>query len=123
MKTIIATLAALTLGLSAAQAKTLEITVDGIRNDRGNILVMAQAAGQEKPVYGMAAARKGAVTVTLAGIDAASVEVSLFHDEDGDYRMKTGDRGPLEGYATRTCKLPAEKNAAKALLYYPDSEN
>ena len=121
MKTLLATLAALVLGTAATTAKTLEITIEDIRSDKGQILVMATVAGQEQPVYGKAEAKKGSVAVTLTGLEADAAEVSLFHDED--YQMKTGDRGPLEGYAARKCKLPAEKNTAKIRLYYPAAEN
>ena len=90
--------ASLMLASTAVSAKTLEVTVSDIRNDKGNILVMAKVAGQEQPVYGMAAARAGKVVVTLEGI-------------------------PAEGYATRKCKLPAEHNTATLKLYYPATEN
>ena len=123
MKTLLAMLAALALGSAAATAKTLEITVEDVRSDEGQILVMAAAAGQEQPVYGKADAKKGSVIVTLTGLEADTVEVSLFHDEDGDFKMKTGSRGPQEGYAARKCKLPADTNAAKLRLYYPAPEN
>lgn len=123
MKTLLATLAALVLGSAAATAKTLEITVEDVRSDKGQILVMASVAGQEQPVYGKADAKKGSVVVTLTGLEADTVEVSLFHDEDGDFKMKTGSRGPQEGYAARKCKLPADTNAAKLRLYYPATEN
>ena len=122
MKTLLAMLAALALGSAAATAKTLEITVEDVRSDKGQILVMAAAAGQEQPVYGKADAKKGSVIVTLTGLEADTVEVSLFHDEDGDFKMKTGSRGPQEGYAARKCKLPADTNAAKLRLY-PAPEN
>lgn len=122
MKALVVMLAALAFG-AAATAKTLEITVEDIRSDKGSILVMARIAGQEKPLYGKADARKGSVTVTLTDLDADSAEVSLFHDEDGDYQMKMGDRGPVEGYAAKKCKLPADTNAAKMRLYYPTAEN
>ena len=116
MKTLHLLLAAsFMLASTAVSAKTLEVTVSDIRNDKGNILVMAKVAGQEQPVYGMAAARAGKVVVTA--------ELSLFHDEDGDYKMKRGERGPAEGYATRKCKLPAEHNTATLKLYYPATEN
>lgn len=109
---------------TAAAAKSLTVTVRGVRSSRGNILVMAAAEGQETPAYGMAAARTdSAVVVTLTGIDAAAADVSLFHDEDGDFKMKSGDRGPLEGYAAKRCKLPEAQNAATLTLYYPDTEN
>ena len=97
MKTLHLLLAAsFMLASTAVSAKTLEVTVSDIRNDKGNILVMAKVAGQEQPVYGMAAARAGKVVVT---------------------------RGPAEGYATRKCKLPAEHNTATLKLYYPATEN
>ena len=100
--------ASLMLVSIAASAKTLEVTVSDIRNDKGNILVMAKVAGQEQPAYGMAAAKAGKVIVTLEG---------------SDYKLKMGDRGPAEGYATRKCKLPAEHNTATLKLYYPATEN
>ena len=123
MKTLLAMLAALALGSAAATAKTLEITVEDVRSDKGQILVMAAAAGQERPIYGKADAKKGSVVVTLTGLEADTVEVSLFHDEDGDFKMKTGSRGPQEGYAARKCKLPADTNAAKLRLCYHAPEN
>ena len=123
MKTLLVMLAALALGSAAATAKTLEITVEDVRSDKGQILVMGAAAGQEQPIYGKADAKKGSVVVTLTGLEADTVEVSLFHDEDGDFKMKTGSRGPQEGYAARKCKLPADTNAAKLRLYYPAPEN
>lgn len=120
-KTIIA--AALLLCSSAATAKSLTITVRAIRSDKGNILAMARIEGKDTPLYGMAPARTDTATViTFADIDAPVAEVSLFHDEDGDYRMKTGDRGPLEGYATKKCNLPEESNALKVTLYYPGND-
>ncbi len=45
--------------------------------------------------------KRGEVVVTLEGIDAETAEVSLLHDEDGDYKMKTDERGPAAGYAVR----------------------
>lgn len=111
------------LASMAASAKTLEVTVSDIRSDKGSILVMAKAAGQEQPVYGMAAAKTGKVAVTLEGIDAETAEVSLFHDEDGDYKMKTGERGPAEGYATQKCRLAAERNTVTMKLCYPSETN
>ena len=64
----------------------------------------------------------GEVVVTLEGIDAETAEVSLLHDEDGDYKMKTGERGPAEGYAAKKCTLPAERNAVTIRLRYPAAE-
>ena len=100
----------------------LEITVTDIRSDKGNVLAMAKVAGHEQPVYGMSPAKRGEVVVTLEGIDAETAEVSLLHDEDGDYKMKTGERGPAEGYAAKKRALPAERNAVTIRLRYPAAE-
>lgn len=114
--------AALVLAATAATAKTLEITVENVRNDRGNILVMANIPGQEKPVFGMASAKEGMVTVRLEGIEGDEALISLFHDEDGDYKMKMGERGPEEGYAASNCQLPAPENRTTAELHYPAAD-
>ena len=58
MKTICFIIALLSLSVSAS-AKGFSISIGNIRNDNGNILVMLQADGQNKPVYGMAKAQKG----------------------------------------------------------------
>lgn len=102
-----------------ASARKLEITVADIRSDRGSILVMATLPGEEKPRYAMAQAKTGSVTVTLVGLEADAADVSLFHDENGDFKMDMGERGPTEGYATRKCKLRAEENAVTLKLFYP----
>lgn len=93
-------------GIRCRRGQTLEITVTDIRSDKGNVLAMAKVAGREQPVYGMSPAKRGEVVVTLEGIDAETAEVSLLHDEDGDYKMKTGERGPAEGYAAKSAPCP-----------------
>lgn len=123
MKTLLAMLAALALGSAAATAKTLEITVEDVRSDKGQILVMAAAAGQEQPVYGKADAKKGSVVVTLTASKPTRSKSRSSTTKTATSRLKTGSRGPQEGYAARKCKLPADTNAAKLRLYYPAPEN
>lgn len=113
--------AAVILTTVSAAARNLEITVADIRSDRGSILVMATVKGVEKPFYGMAAAKAGSVSVTLEGIDAETAEVSLFHDENGNFKMDMGDRSPVEGYATHKCKLSGEQNTVTLKIYYPET--
>ena len=115
---ILFTLALLTT-VSTAAAQSLEITIPNVRSDKGSILVMTVVTGAEKPVYGKADAKQGMVVVLLEGIDADTAEVSLFHDENGNFQMDMGDRGPTEGYATRKCKLQEEKTGVKMNLFYP----
>lgn len=117
MKKIILLAAALVAAASIS-AKTLEITVPNLRSAKGALLVMATVPGAEQPVYAKADAAEGAVTVTLE-IPGDAAEVSLFHDENGNYQMDMGDRGPTEGYATKKCKLTDERTAVKMNLFYP----
>lgn len=63
------------------------------------------------------------IVSTAAKTPEITVEVSLFHDDDGIFEMKTDNRGPQEGYATEKCSLPAGTNAAKPHLHYPAAEN
>lgn len=107
MKTLHLLLAAsFMLASTAVSAKTLEVTVSDIRNDKGNILVMAKVAGQEQPVYGMAAAKAGKVVVTLEGIEADAAELSLFHDEDGDYKLKMATAAPPRATPPENASFP-----------------
>lgn len=122
MKRLLFTALLLPIALTAA-SKSLEIKVEGVRNDRGNVLVMIHTPASEEPFYARAEAREGSVTIPVEGIDADRAEISLFHDEDGDYQMKMGDRGPVEGYATKKCKLAGERTAVTVKLYYPVEEN
>jgi hypothetical protein len=107
---------------ATAPARSLEITVADVRNDKGNILVMAKIAGVEQPVLASATATPGKVTVTLDVADAHTVEISLFHDEDANYEMAMGERGPTEGYALKKVKLGGEKTLVDVRIYYPTQE-
>lgn len=113
--------ACLMLATATISAKTLVITVQDVRNDKGSILVMATAAGQERPYYAMTAAQAGSVTVTIEGIDdsVGEAEISLFHDEDSNYQMKMGDHGPAEGYASKKYELTTGHDSVGLKLHYP----
>lgn len=95
------------------------IQIENVRNDKGNVLGMAKIPGVTEPMFQMVKAAKGAVTLELKGIHAESVEVSIFHDENGNYQLEMGERGPLEGYVTKKYKLKAAGNPFNLSLYYP----
>ncbi len=99
--------------------KTVVVTVRDVRSDKGNILVRAAVAGKSEPVQAMAPAAVGDVVVTLEGVDGKSADISLFHDENGNYQLEMGDRGPTEGYAMKKCKLAADTTAVAVNLFYP----
>lgn len=123
MKTICILLSAIALAIAkGVYAKELKIEIKGVRNGRGNILVMATTEKTHEPVFGMTEAKKGSVVVTLRGLDGERADIRVFHDEDGDYRMKTGENGPEEAYASCNCNLTQETNATEAALRYPAAE-
>jgi uncharacterized protein (DUF2141 family) len=103
----------------AVSAKTIEITVRGVRSDRGNVLVRAVVAGVDEPVQAAVPAAEGEVAVTLEGVEGESAEISLFHDENGNYQLEMGDRGPTEGYALKKCKLTSETTSVAVNIFYP----
>lgn len=108
---------------STAGARTIIVKVSNIQGEQGTILVMAQYGKESKPVYGMAKPEKGEVTITLENVEWEQFDLSVFHDENGNYKMDfTDDKKPAEGYAMKNCKPQKEEEIVKLKLYYPSNE-
>lgn len=123
MKTIYILLTAIVLATAEGiSAKELKIEIKGVRNNCGNILVMATTEKTQEPVFGMTEAKTGSVVVTLRGLDGERADIRVIHDQNGDYRMKTGENGPEEAYASCKCILTQETNTTEAALRYPAAE-
>ena len=106
-----------------AEARTIIVKVSNIRGENGTILVMAQSGKETKPVYGMAKPEKGEATITLKNVEWEQFDISVFHDENGNYQMDfTEDKKPAEGYAMKKCKTQQEEETVKLKLYYPANE-
>lgn len=121
MKTICFIIALLSLSVSAS-AKGFSISIDNIRNDNGNILVMLQADGQSKPVYGMAKAQKGEVTITIEEVTWEHFTISVFHDENENWQIDTDEQGkPVEGFAREKHHPKKKEDACKLKLFYFDN--
>ena len=63
--------------------------------------------------------------------DSGKITIGVFSDkspfgyvdENGNYQMDMRENGgPAEGYATRDCLLPDERNTVEIDLTYPESE-
>lgn len=122
MKQIIL-LIAMIFAYNLAEARTIIVKVSNIRGTDGTILVMAQSGKETKPVYGMAKPEKGEATITLENVEWEEFDVSVFHDENGNYQMDfTEDKRPAEGYAMKNCKIQKEEETVKLKLYYPPTE-
>lgn len=119
-KLILAAIAATVFSITAANAKNLVIKIGNVRSDKGKVLVMANIPGVKEPVYQMVQAKNGEVVIELKDLIADVAEISVFHDENENFKMDMGERGPVEGYLTKKCKLKGEINEEKAVLYYPE---
>lgn len=74
------------------------VLVTQVRNAEGNILVMIQTDGNKQSFYGLSKAQKGTVSVVVKGIFDRPFLVSVFHDENGDWKMDMDEQGkPVEG--------------------------
>lgn len=114
---------ALIMTSSSAWARTVIVKVSNIRGEAGTIMVMAQSGKDSKPVYGMAKPEKGEATITLENVEWDQFDISVFHDENGNYQMDfTEDKRPAEGFARKNCKTQKEEETVKLKLYYPTNE-
>lgn len=108
---------------STVGARTIIVKVSNICGEQGTILVMAQSGKESKPVYGMAKPEKGEATITLENVEWEQFDLSVFHDENENYKMDfTDDKKPAEGYAMKNCKTRKEEETVKLKLNYPSNE-
>ena len=117
-------IAGLWLSMSwGAWAHTVIVEITQVRNDQGNVLVMAQAGKDTEPIYGMAKAQKGQLTIRLESVVWEKFDLSIIHDENENWQMDLRDgKGPAEGYALKSCVTKGEETTIKVRLYYPSNE-
>lgn len=91
---------------SANQPAALEIAFTGIETPTGNIMLAVFDSemaynGKGAPVRAsMVAANSAEVKTTLEGLPAGKYAIKLFHDVDGDGKMRTNPFGiPIEPFA------------------------
>lgn len=100
----------------------ITVEVKKIRNKRGNILVMAQINENSEPIYGFAEITGHTVEVTLKGTGAQEYVISVFHDENGNWKLDTDERGiPIEGFARKNYQTDSHEPCCLK-LYYPKDE-
>lgn len=124
MKTTSILIAALLVASAQfASAQPVEIKVEKIRNDKGSILLMANASGSPQPIYRMEAASRDGVLFRLDSLGEGTVEISILHDENGNYRMDKDDNGmPLEGFAGKNFKAVKDATVRVAMTYLTEEE-
>ncbi|MDR2936588.1 MAG: DUF2141 domain-containing protein [Rikenellaceae bacterium] len=105
MKKLFLTVACAAAALILAAQNKLTLTVDGVTENKGNLMVaLFDETGWPKftPVAGEIASVKGTsvtVTIDLSGVPAGDYAIALFQDENGNRRLDMGLTGlPLEPY-------------------------
>lgn len=124
MKRIVLFIIGIVASLVIAVAQKVTVEVKGVRNDKGNVLVMAQTKPEAEPVYGFAKAAKGTVKVDLEKAPGERFTVSVFHDENENWKMDMDEKNmPAEGYGRENCQLKQDTTAVyKIKLFYPVSQ-
>jgi len=132
--------AALVVMPMAAHAAQLTVTVDGIRDSKGDIRIAVYGAPQEWPDHPapdhkqMKPAKTGSVVFTY-DLPPGTYALNGFHDEDGNGKFKTSLVGlPEEGYLfsnnvrpflsapsfeSASFTLPPEGASISAAVQYP----
>ena len=114
MRRVLFILSLFMLVCGCIEARTIIVEIGNIRDNHGNILVMAQS------VYGMAKSEKGKVTIRLENVDWEKFDLSVFHDENENWQMDMLEgKGPAEGYVLKSCEVKDEEATFKLKLYYP----
>ena len=111
----------------SAMAEGITLTVDGLRNARGNVLIMvfdqARAFNQlqlENAVgYAEIPARKGRVTHHFAALNAGPYAIFLFHDENGDEDLNHQGNSLLEGLGASGAPNPDDNPVFSQAAFPP----
>jgi uncharacterized protein (DUF2141 family) len=90
----------------AASASQLTVTIDGLKNTKGNICLSLFSQAEGFPAQAdravalqCIAARDVAEGVTFQGLSAGNYAIAVFHDANADGKLNTGIFGiPKEGF-------------------------
>ena len=119
-------------------ADGLNITVENVRNDSGNVVVMVFADRDAFKAYDVTKAadyieipsKQGSVSARFPDLNSGPDAVAAFHDEDQNQDLNMDGEQPIEGYATSgavdaydvsTFKKASLSNPYTAItMYYAD---
>lgn len=95
--------ACLSFAQTPAPAGGVTVTLNGVRNANGKVVVALYTQGDGFPTKGWVKivkvpAQKGKTTAHL-DIEPGRYAISAYHDENDDGKMNSGLLGPTEGYA------------------------
>jgi uncharacterized protein (DUF2141 family) len=126
MKKIMLSTTLLMLFSCATFAQNLEITISGIRNNKGKILLMIESGNLKTPNKYMSEITGKSCNFVLNNIQEGTYKISAFHDENGNYEIDKDEKGiPTEGFILKTIKINKTDLASKkdtkigTKLFYP----
>ncbi len=110
-----------------AFAEGLNVTVDGIRNAKGNIVILVfdnARAFDSLDVwsaidYAQIPSRKGSVSHEFSDLNAGPYAVLLFHDENKDDDLNMTETKLLEGLGSTGASDPQDEPDFKAASVWP----
>ena len=110
----------------ATFAQNLEITISGIRNSKGKILLMIESGNLKTPNKYISEITGKSCNFVLNNIQEGTYKISAFHDENGNYEIDKDEKGiPTEGFILKTIKINRTDLASKkntkidTKLFYP----
>ena len=103
MKKIMLSATLLMLFSCATFAQNLEITISGIRNSKGKILLMIESGNLKTPNKYISEITGKSCNFVLNNIQEGTYKISAFHDENGNYEIDKDEKGiPTEGFILKT---------------------
>ena len=106
MKKIMLSATLLMLFSCATFAQNLEITISGIRNSKGKILLMIESGNLKTPNKYISEITGKSCNFVLNNIQEGTYKISAFHDENGNYEIDKDEKGiPTEGFILKTIKI------------------
>ena len=126
MKKIMLSATLLMLFSCATFAQNLEITISGIHNSKGKILLMIESDNLKTPNKYMSEITGKSCNFVLNNIQEGTYKISAFHDENGNYEIDKDEKGiPTEGFILKTIKINKTDLVSKkdtkidTKLFYP----
>ena len=126
MKKIMLSATLLMLFSCATFAQNLEITISGIRNSKGKILLMIESGNLKTPNKYISEITGKSCNFVLNNIQEGTYKISAFHDENGNYEIDKDEKGiPTEGFIVKTIKINKTDLVSKkdtkidTKLFYP----
>ncbi|MDG1858773.1 MAG: DUF2141 domain-containing protein [Emcibacteraceae bacterium] len=120
-----------TIKQDAIDNGSLSITIDGVRNDTGKLIVMVFNSEDAYNNYDYTKAvgfkelpaSMGNIKINFPDLNDGPYAVTFFHDENGDYDFNMNGEMPLEGYGTSGASGPYDEVSYENALVPADEVN